>query len=243
MANACRSTPYEIAWRNFYQVWFRLLNDYKKMGGRVTTGSDSGFIYQTYGFGYVNELEMLQEAGFHPLEVIRAATLHGAAALGRDDVGHLRVEGREQQGAVSERGSPSEEHGHRRQQPGDGPGVSHDAVVLVPDAPEDAKKKPREAMFMGLGDAVIPGVLVVSALTFLSGTASVSFWIKTTAVGSNDPRLAPAVTGTGESGSANTDIFWGFLDASGRIGLHVPGTLPTGVQYQSFSGTGWSWLR
>ena len=26
----------EIAWRNFYQVWFRLLNDYKKMGGRVT---------------------------------------------------------------------------------------------------------------------------------------------------------------------------------------------------------------
>ena len=23
----------EIAWRNFYQVWFRLLNDYKKMGG------------------------------------------------------------------------------------------------------------------------------------------------------------------------------------------------------------------
>jgi len=35
------------------------------------------------------------------------------------------------------------------------------------DAPEDAKKQPREAMFMGLGDAVIPGVLVVSALTFL----------------------------------------------------------------------------
>jgi hypothetical protein len=56
---------------NFYQVWFRLLNDYKNAGGRVTTGSDSGFIYQTYGFGYINELEMLQEAGFHPLEVIR----------------------------------------------------------------------------------------------------------------------------------------------------------------------------
>ena len=35
------------------------------------------------------------------------------------------------------------------------------------DAPEEAKKEPREAMFMGLGDAVIPGVLVVSALTFL----------------------------------------------------------------------------
>ena len=71
----------EVAWRNFYQVWFKLLNDYKKMGGRVTTGSDSGFIYQTYGFGYINELEMLQEAGFHPLEVIQAATMNGALTL------------------------------------------------------------------------------------------------------------------------------------------------------------------
>jgi imidazolonepropionase-like amidohydrolase len=62
-------------------VWFKLMNDYKKMGGRVTTGSDSGFIYQTYGFGYINELELLQEAGFHPLEAIQAATMNGAATL------------------------------------------------------------------------------------------------------------------------------------------------------------------
>jgi imidazolonepropionase-like amidohydrolase len=75
------TTEDEIEWRNFYQVWFRLLNDYKKMGGRVTTGSDSGFIYQTYGFGYINEFEMLQEAGFHPLEVIQAATMNGALTL------------------------------------------------------------------------------------------------------------------------------------------------------------------
>lgn len=75
------TTADEVAWRNFYQVWFRLVNDYKKMGGRVTTGSDSGFIYQTYGFGYINELEMLQEAGFHPLEVVQAATLNGALTL------------------------------------------------------------------------------------------------------------------------------------------------------------------
>ena len=75
------TTEDEVAWRNFYQVWFRLMNDYKKMGGRVTTGSDSGFIYQTYGFGYVNELEMLQEAGFHPLEVMQSATMNGALTL------------------------------------------------------------------------------------------------------------------------------------------------------------------
>jgi imidazolonepropionase-like amidohydrolase len=71
----------EVAWRNFYIRWMQLINDYKKIGGRVTTGSDSGFIYQTYGFGYINELEMLQEAGFHPLEVIQSATMNGALTL------------------------------------------------------------------------------------------------------------------------------------------------------------------
>ena len=75
------TTSDEIAWRNFYQVWFKLVNDYKKIGGRVTTGSDSGFIYQTYGFGYILEFELLQEAGFHPLEVIQAATMNGAMTL------------------------------------------------------------------------------------------------------------------------------------------------------------------
>jgi imidazolonepropionase-like amidohydrolase len=71
----------EVAWRNFYQVWFRLLNDYKRMGGRVTVSSDAGFIYNTYGFGYIHEMELLQEAGFHPLEVIQAATYNPALTL------------------------------------------------------------------------------------------------------------------------------------------------------------------
>jgi imidazolonepropionase-like amidohydrolase len=75
------TTADEVAFRNFYQVWFKLVNDYKRMGGRVTTGSDSGFIYQTYGFGYINEFELLQEAGFHPLEVIQSATMNGALTL------------------------------------------------------------------------------------------------------------------------------------------------------------------
>jgi hypothetical protein len=71
----------EIQWRRFYQVWFRLLNDYKKMGGRVTASDDAAFIYNTWGFGYIHELELMQEAGFHPLEVIRGATMHAAEAL------------------------------------------------------------------------------------------------------------------------------------------------------------------
>ncbi|MFT4516057.1 MAG: imidazolonepropionase-like amidohydrolase, partial [Planctomycetota bacterium] len=75
------TTEDEIAWRNFYHVWMRLVNDYKKLGGRITCGSDSGFIYKTFGFGYIEELELLQEAGFHPLEVLQCATMNGAKTL------------------------------------------------------------------------------------------------------------------------------------------------------------------
>jgi imidazolonepropionase-like amidohydrolase len=58
----------------------------------VTTGSDSGFIYQLYGFAYIREMELLREAGFHPLEVIRASTLHAAEALGMDkEIGSVEV--------------------------------------------------------------------------------------------------------------------------------------------------------
>ena len=57
------------------------LNDYKNMGGRVTVSSDAGYIFNTFGFATISEMELLQEAGFHPLEVIRGATLHGAQAL------------------------------------------------------------------------------------------------------------------------------------------------------------------
>jgi imidazolonepropionase-like amidohydrolase len=68
------------------------INEFKNRGGRVTTGSDSGFIYQLYGFAYVRELELLREAGFHPLEVIRSATLNGAEALGYDHkIGSIEV--------------------------------------------------------------------------------------------------------------------------------------------------------
>ena len=75
------TTHDEVAWKSFYTVWMSFLNDFKNRGGRVTTGSDSGFIYNLYGFGYIREFELLQEAGFHPLEVVRSATLNGAETL------------------------------------------------------------------------------------------------------------------------------------------------------------------
>jgi len=75
------TTEDEVAWKNFYHVWMQFLNEYKNRGGIVTTGSDSGFIYKLYGFDYIRELELLREAGFHPLEVIRSATMYGAQEL------------------------------------------------------------------------------------------------------------------------------------------------------------------
>jgi Amidohydrolase family len=85
-------TEQEITWKENYRLWMAFVNEYKNRGGRVTAGSDNGFIFQTYGFGYVRELELLQEAGFHPLEVIRAATLKGAEALGLEkEIGSVEV--------------------------------------------------------------------------------------------------------------------------------------------------------
>lgn len=75
------TTRDEIEWKNNYRLWMTFINEYKNRGGRVTTGSDSGFIYKLYGFDYIREFELLQEAGFHPLEVIRSATLNGAELL------------------------------------------------------------------------------------------------------------------------------------------------------------------
>jgi imidazolonepropionase-like amidohydrolase len=85
-------TEQEVEWKNNYRLWMTFINEYKNRGGRVTAGSDNGFIYQTYGFGYIRELELLREAGFHPLEVIRSATLYGAQALGMEkDLGSVEV--------------------------------------------------------------------------------------------------------------------------------------------------------
>ena len=77
-------TEQEVDWKENYRLWMTFVNEYKNRGGRVTAGSDSGFIWQLYGFGLIRELELLREAGFHPLEVIRSATLNGAEALGVD---------------------------------------------------------------------------------------------------------------------------------------------------------------
>lgn len=79
------TTGDEVEWKANYKKWMTFINEYKNKGGRVTVGDDAGFIYKLFGFGYIREFELLQEAGFHPLEVLRSATLSGAELMGIDD--------------------------------------------------------------------------------------------------------------------------------------------------------------
>ncbi|SMO82262.1 amidohydrolase family protein [Gracilimonas mengyeensis] len=78
-------TEQEIAWKENYRLWMQFVNEYKNKGGRVTLGSDAGYIYKLYGFGYIQEMELMREAGFHPLEIFQSASLKAAEVLGVDD--------------------------------------------------------------------------------------------------------------------------------------------------------------
>ena len=82
----------EIAWKDNYRLWMQFVNEYKNRGGRVVVGSDSGYTYNLYGFGYIEGMELLREAGFSSLEVIHSATLQGARQLSISDrVGSIEV--------------------------------------------------------------------------------------------------------------------------------------------------------
>jgi imidazolonepropionase-like amidohydrolase len=62
------------------------------MGGLVGAGDDAGFIYQMYGFGLLRELELHQEAGFHPIKVLQHVTGNNAKILGAQDrIGRIRA--------------------------------------------------------------------------------------------------------------------------------------------------------
>jgi hypothetical protein len=86
------TTEDEMAWRENFRLWMTFVNEYKNRGGKVGLGSDTGYLYNLYGFGYVQEMELMREAGFHPLEVIHAATLVGARIMGKEsEIGSIQV--------------------------------------------------------------------------------------------------------------------------------------------------------
>ena len=47
------TTEDEVEWKENFRLWMMFVNEYKNRGGRVAAGSDSGFIYKLYGFGFI----------------------------------------------------------------------------------------------------------------------------------------------------------------------------------------------
>ncbi len=86
------SSTDEAFWKENYRIWMAALRDFARRGGLVGAGEDAGFIYQMYGFGLVRELELQQEAGFHPIKVLQHATGNNARILGQEGrLGRVRA--------------------------------------------------------------------------------------------------------------------------------------------------------
>ena len=86
------SSTDETFWKENYRIWMAALRDFDQRGGLIGCGDDAGFIYQMYGFGLIRELELHQEAGFHPIKVIQHATSNNARILGQENsLGRVRA--------------------------------------------------------------------------------------------------------------------------------------------------------
>ncbi|UCE39740.1 MAG: amidohydrolase family protein [Candidatus Aminicenantes bacterium] len=85
------TTTDEVFWRENYKIWMKAVRKFASFGGIVGAGEDAGYIYMTYGFSLIRELELHQEAGFHPIDVIKHATGNNARILGQEKtLGRLR---------------------------------------------------------------------------------------------------------------------------------------------------------
>lgn len=70
-----------IAMQNLMKVW--------NAGITVVMGTDAGNIGTLHGPGVFREMELMQRAGLTPLQVLRSATVNGAATLGARDLGTI----------------------------------------------------------------------------------------------------------------------------------------------------------
>jgi cytosine/adenosine deaminase-related metal-dependent hydrolase len=79
------TTADEVAWRNNYVHWMTWVREFFQRGGLLGLGADSGSLQSLYGFGTIRELELMQEAGIHPLDIVRIATTNSARIAGLEE--------------------------------------------------------------------------------------------------------------------------------------------------------------
>ena len=78
-------TADEVAWKENYRYWMDWVHEFWSRGGLLGLGADSGTQQSLYGFGLVRELELMQQAGIHPLDVIKIATTNSARVMGVEE--------------------------------------------------------------------------------------------------------------------------------------------------------------
>ena len=81
-------TSDEINWRRNFGIWMRWVKTFHERGGLLTAGSDDG---GHGGIGMIRELELMQEAGIHPIDVIKVATTNAYQAIGMKEACGVRV--------------------------------------------------------------------------------------------------------------------------------------------------------
>jgi amidohydrolase family protein len=81
-------TSDEINWKRNFQIWMKWVREFHQRGGMLTAGSDEGGIG---GVAMIRELELMQEAGIHPIDVIKIATTNAYQTLGWEKHCGIRV--------------------------------------------------------------------------------------------------------------------------------------------------------
>lgn len=81
-------TSDEVMWRENYRIWMTWVKEFHARGGLLTVGSDTS---PWGGMAVVREMELMQESGIHPIDVVRVATTNAYQALGWDDHCGVRV--------------------------------------------------------------------------------------------------------------------------------------------------------
>lgn len=76
----------EIAWKQKYRIWMKYIKYFFENGGILTAGSDTAFIYALFGFSLIRELELFQEAGLHPIDIIQIATTNAQSVMGNKEL-------------------------------------------------------------------------------------------------------------------------------------------------------------
>ncbi|MDH3222765.1 MAG: amidohydrolase family protein [Gemmatimonadota bacterium] len=81
-------TSDEVMWKNNYRIWMDWVREFHARGGLLTVGSDTS---PWGGMAVIREMELMQEAGIHPIDVIRVATTNAYQTLGMEDHCGIRV--------------------------------------------------------------------------------------------------------------------------------------------------------